>query len=70
MSRVRNLDLDRIIRGPGLNVRPPSFNPTKLPPNILQGIGQIPRINLDFANLPKINTPINLPTDLQKKVSN
>jgi len=69
MSRVRNLDLDRIIRGPGLNVRPPSFNPTKLPPNILQGIGQIPRINLDFANLPKINTPINLPADMQKKVS-
>ena len=53
------MDLDRIMRGPGLNVRPPSFNPTKLPPNILQGIGQIPRINLDFANLPKL--PITRP---------
>ena len=40
----------RINRIPGIR---PAVRPTRIPPNILQGIGQIPRFNLDFAKLPK-----------------
>ena len=41
----------------------------RLPKNILEGIGQIPRFNLDFADLPKINKPLSSPS-LLERVSN
>ena len=33
--------------------RLPAQTPTRLPPNILAGIGNIPGLNLDFSKLPK-----------------
>ena len=40
----------------------PAQTPTRLPPNILAGIGNIPGLNLDFSKLPNVTLPqIDLP---------
>ena len=46
----------RVGRIPDINTIPgrrPAVRPTRIPPNILQGIGNIPGLNLDFSKLPK-----------------
>jgi hypothetical protein len=46
----------RVGRIPDINTIPgriPAVRPTRIPPNILAGIGNIPGLNLDFSKLPK-----------------
>ena len=46
-------------RIPDINTIPgrrPAVRPTRIPPNILQGIGKLPRFNLDFSKLPGVNS--------------
>jgi len=52
LERVRGRVLPR-------NLAPqilPARTPTRLPPNILAGIGNIPGLNLDFSKLPGVNS--------------